>query len=129
MTLSERVEEIRKQNEQNAVNQSLDFDNIETRIQSNTVTTRRSDDGYESPDYEAKEQSTPERLIGNATTRQSIEALLLKRFQLYKRDKTAIMCEVVVPVLLVFIGCLLNSINYSQKSYTIDVTPDLYPSP
>jgi hypothetical protein len=48
---------------------------------------------------------------------------------MYKRDKTAIICEVIVPVFLVLIGCILNTINYTQKSYTIPVTPDLYPSP
>jgi len=53
-SLSERVEAIRRKAAEGAVNSSLDFDNIETRIQSNTlVSSYRGDDDYESPDDEA----------------------------------------------------------------------------
>jgi hypothetical protein len=73
--------------------------------------------------------SAPERLIGNASLYSSVRALLIKRFNLYKRDKTAICCEVVVPFICVVIGCMLNGIDFSQKSYTIVVEPNLYPTP
>lgn len=59
----------------------------------------------------------------------TVKALLVKRFHLYKRDKVGIACEVVVPFVLVLIGCLLNGINFSQKSYTIAIEPTLFPSP
>lgn len=75
------------------------------------------------------QQSAPERLIGNATLQSSIRALLVKRYHLYKRDKTAICCEVIVPFICVVIGCMLNGIDFTQKSYTIVVEPDLYPTP
>lgn len=74
-------------------------------------------------------QEAPARLIGNATLTSSVKALLIKRFHLYKRDKTAICCEVVVPFVCVLIGCIINNINFAQKLYTIQVEPDLYPSP
>lgn len=80
-------------------------------------------------DVENNNQVAPARLIGNATLASSVKALLIKRFHLYKRDKTAICCEVVVPFVCVLIGCIINNINFSQKSFTIQVDPDLYPSP
>lgn len=82
-----------------------------------------------SDDTESLTGGQPDRLIGNATLGSSIKALLIKRFHLYKRDKTAICCEVVVPFMCVLIGCILNNINFSQKSYTLLVEPSMYPSP
>jgi len=64
-------------------------------------------------DDEVMDGSAPDRIVGNPTTSATVKALLIKRFHLYKRDKTAIICEVVVPVFLVLIGCLLNNIDFS----------------
>ena len=58
-----------------------------------------------------------------------MKALLIKRYHLYKRDRTGICCEVVVPFICVIIGCLLAKVNFNQVSYTIAVEPSLYPEP
>lgn len=58
-----------------------------------------------------------------------MKALLIKRYHLYKRDRTGLCCEVAVPFLCVLIGCLFNKIDFSQKSYTLLVEPSMYPTP
>jgi hypothetical protein len=68
-------------------------------------------------------------LIGHATFSSTVTALLIKRFHLYKRDKTGICCEVVVPFMCVIIGCLINGIDLSQKSPVLLVQPSVYPTP
>lgn len=80
-------------------------------------------------DEENNQNDEPRSMVGNGTTFTTVKALLIKRFHLYKRDKTAICCEVVVPFVCVLIGCLLNNIDFAQKSYSIVVEPNLYPSP
>jgi hypothetical protein len=51
--------------------------------------------------------------VGNSTLTSTVKALLIKRFHLYKRDKTGICCEVVVPFMCVIIGCIFNGIDFA----------------
>ena len=48
--------------------------------------------------------SPTENLVGKGSICGSIGALLLKRFNIYKRDCTGLICELIVPIILVFIG-------------------------
>lgn len=48
-----------------------------------------------------------ENLVGSGTLMESIGALLRKRFNIYKRDKCGLVCEVLVPVILVLFGMSL----------------------
>ena len=45
-----------------------------------------------------------ENLVGNGSLCESIGALLVKRFNIYKRDKCGLVCEVLVPIILVVLG-------------------------
>jgi hypothetical protein len=64
-------------------------------------------------DLELSSNDSPERLVGNSTLTETVKALLIKRFHLYKRDRTGLCCEVAVPFLCVLIGCLFNQIDFS----------------
>ena len=48
-----------------------------------------------------------ENLVGKGTLWESIKALLIKRFHIYKRDKCGLVCELLVPVILVLFGLSL----------------------
>ena len=85
--------------------------------------------GHQSEDLEIKNEDSPERLVGNSSTTETVKALLIKRYHLYKRDRTGLCCEVAVPFICVIIGCLINQIDFSQKSNDVMVTPSLYPTP
>jgi len=58
-------------------------------------------------------KTSPDRLIGNGTVTESIIALLTKRFHIYKRDRIGLVCEVILPWLMVLIGCLLTMVSVS----------------
>lgn len=80
-------------------------------------------------DLESKNEDSPERLVGNSSTTETVKALLIKRYHLYKRDRTGLCCEVAVPFICVIIGCLFNQIDFSQQSIDVMVTPSLFPTP
>lgn len=52
-----------------------------------------------------------------------------KRFDIYKRDKVGIICEVIVPFLLVFFGCCLSFINRNPPVDPVKISPLAYPDP
>ena len=58
----------------------------------------------ESMNEEESKGLSSENLVGNGSLGQSIQALITKRFNIYKRDKCGLVCEVLVPVILVVIG-------------------------
>ena len=45
-----------------------------------------------------------QNLVGNGSLCESIKALIVKRFNIYKRDKCGLVCEIIVPVILVLMG-------------------------
>ena len=63
---------------------------------------RVSDGGDENSSPEGALSS--ENLVGSGTLWGSIKALLVKRFNIYKRDKCGLICELVVPIILVIFG-------------------------
>jgi hypothetical protein len=108
---------------------SRDSLNNSAHAQNTKVAHDTGEMGKLTSDNEGNNGEGRERLVGNATLFSTVTALLIKRFHLYKRDKTAICCEVVVPFMCVLIGVALNQIDFSQKSYTLLVEPDMYPTP
>lgn len=69
-------------------------------------------------------------LVGKGTLCQGIGALMIKRLQIYKRDMSAYICELVVPLLLVIAGVVLT---LTASGYTIanprPIVPQNYPGP
>jgi hypothetical protein len=62
----------------------------------------------------SKESTTPARLVGNSTFSNNIVALLTKRINIYKRDKSGIMCEVFLPWIVVLLGCLVTLLVFNK---------------
>ena len=56
-------------------------------------------------------------------------ALLIKRFNIYKRDKCGLVCELVVPVILVIFGLGLLQISWLENPPAFQLTTDAYPGP
>ena len=59
----------------------------------------------------------------------SIWALLVKRFNIYKRDKCGLVCEILVPVILVLMGLSLLQISWLHDSKTVTLNTDAFPKP
>ena len=70
-----------------------------------------------------------ERLVFPSTISENIGALLTKRLHVYKRDKAGIVCEIIVPFIMVLIGCCMTKINLTKNSINRTLSPDLYPTP
>jgi hypothetical protein len=58
----------------------------------------------------------------------NVQALLTKRFNLYKRDKIGIACEVFIPFFMVLVGCILTQIDLNTRAKPRLITPTAYPS-
>ena len=52
----------------------------------------------------------------------------MKRFNIYKRDKCGLVCEILVPVILVIFGLGLLQIAFLKNSPMFELTTDAYPS-
>lgn len=74
-------------------------------------------------------ESSSENLVGNGSLCQSIKALLSKRFNLYKRDKCGLVCELVVPVILVLIGLIVVQLNPLNNPVAFTLDTSAYPGP
>jgi hypothetical protein len=70
-----------------------------------------------------------QRFLNESTMCENIKALLLKRFHIYKRDRSGLACEVIVPFVMVIIGSALTKINFNKVSLDRILSPTLYPSP
>lgn len=70
-----------------------------------------------------------ERLISESSIFEQVAALLTKRFNVYKRDRAGLVCEVIVPFIMVLVGCSITKINLTKESTPRLLTPSLYPSP
>lgn len=78
----------------------------------NTDNGSKRDDEFDAEsaaDNRASEANTPtsQNLVGNGNLCESIKALIVKRFNIYKRDKCGLVCEIIVPVILVLLGLAL----------------------
>jgi len=72
-------------------------------------------------------QST-ECYINESSMTKNVEALLMKRFNLYKRDKIGIACEVFIPFFMVLVGCILTTIDMNTQAKPRLITPTEFPS-
>lgn len=54
------------------------------------------------------------RLVGHSTVGNNIQALMVKRFHIYRRDILNFICEIFVPWVMLLIGCGLASLNYDK---------------
>ena len=70
-----------------------------------------------------------ENLVGHGTLWQSVKALIIKRFNIYKRDKCGLCCELIVPVILVLFGLGLLQIPFLKDSASFTLDTSAYPSP
>ena len=70
-----------------------------------------------------------ERLMNESTTWENVTALLHKRYHIYKRDRSGLACEVIVPFLMVILGSALTKLNFDKNSLSRVLSPTLYPSP
>jgi len=84
-------------------------------------------DGFEMGTDQAAMSS--ENLVGKGTLWQSIRALIVKRFHIYKRDKCGLCCELIVPVILVLFGLGLLQIPFLKNSEEFTLDTSAYPSP
>ena len=65
-------------------------------------------------DQRAKsETAAEENLVAQGSVMNNIKALLIKRMHIYKRDKIGLVCEIIVPVLLVILGLILSKVAAS----------------
>ena len=64
----------------------------------------------------AKEGEETENLVGSGTLCSNIGALIIKRLHLYRRDITGLICEVILPIILVAVGL---SFVYGVDSFAI----------
>ena len=70
-----------------------------------------------------------ENLVGKGTLGESIKALIIKRFNIYKRDRCGLVCEILVPVLLVLFGLSLLQIGWLKDSPSFYLNTSAYPGP
>lgn len=70
-----------------------------------------------------------ENLVGNGTLGQSVWALIIKRFNIYKRDKCGLVCEILVPVILVLLGLSLLQIGWLTDSPAFVLNTSAFPGP
>ena len=52
--------------------------------------------------------------------------LFIKRYHYSKRDKKGILCEIVVPIIMVLLGLLLTTISFLQESVPLEIEAGMY---
>lgn len=76
-----------------------------------------------SGDLEKIEMEEPQRVVGYSTVGSTVSALLVKRWNIYKRDRTGLCCEVLVPVIMVIFGSMLTKVDFVKTSFATTITP------
>lgn len=59
----------------------------------------------------------------------SIKALIVKRFRIYSRDRCGLICEIIIPIILVIAGLLFLQVGWTTNSPSFALDVDAYPSP
>ena len=57
----------------------------------------------------------------------NISALLTKRMHIYKRDKSGLICEIIVPIILVTLGLCETKLTILKQSPIQPLVPDVFP--
>ena len=69
-------------------------------------------------------------LVGRGTLCQGIQALIVKRLQIYKRDVSSYICELVVPIVLVLAGVMMTiGTSGVPIAEPRPIVPQNYPGP
>ena len=89
----------------------------------------KQDDFDEKSIDKKDKQLSSENLVGNGSLGESIKALIIKRYNIYKRDRCGLICEVLVPVILVLLGLGLLQIPWIVDSPAFYLSTDAYPGP
>ena len=55
------------------------------------------------------------------------KALLAKRFHIYKRDKFGLLCELIIPIILVIGGLCFLQVGWTTDSPPFDLNTSAYP--
>lgn len=108
---------------------SLDENPTKQHADNNTI---QNDDSkiWQGPKDNNKPESETENLVGDGTLIGNIGALITKRFHLYKRDIIGLICEIIVPVILVIIGLIITlGMDYIKISDPRILDPSNYPGP
>ena len=58
----------------------------------------------------------------------SLKAMLVKRFHIYKRDKCGLLCELIIPIILVIGGLLFLQVGWTTDHPTFALDTSAYPS-
>lgn len=67
--------------------------------------------------------------IGKSSCCKQTGALLTKRFHLYKRDWCGLLCELIIPLLLVLAGLSLTQVGWLKSSPAFALETSAFPSP
>jgi ATP-binding cassette subfamily A (ABC1) protein 3 len=70
-----------------------------------------------------------ENLVGRGTFGSSVKALLTKRFNIYKRDKCGLICEIIIPILLALIGLSILKVPIVTDSPAYYLDTSAFPGP
>ena len=103
--------------------------NSEGFLESESATDSYASNVDDSEKLVSEMSTTPARLVGNNTVGENIIALLTKRMQIYKRDKTGLICEVCLPWIVVLLGCLITLLVFNKPQSSFALVPSVYPNP
>ena len=68
-----------------------------------------------------------ENLVAQGSIMDNIIAVITKRMHIYKRDKTGLVCEIIVPVILVILGLSLTKLSLLNNSPVVPLVPTAFP--
>ena len=54
------------------------------------------------------------------------KGLFIKRYHYSKRDKKGILCEIIVPIIMVIIGLSIMTISFLKESGALIMEPSMY---
>ena len=80
----------------------------------------------EAKDPEA-EYVEEENLVNQGSIMETISALFAKRAHIYKRHKSGLVCEIVVPIVLVILGLAETKLTILSNSPVMPLVPSAFP--
>ena len=94
----------------------------------NSFLTAKFDDlSYEVEAEVEAEYVEEENLVTESSIMDNIIAVITKRMHIYKRDKVGLVCEIIVPVILVILGLSLTKLSFLNDSPVKQVVPSAFP--
>ena len=77
----------------------------------------------------ASQADNQENLINQGSCCSQLGALIKKRLLIYKRDKCGLVCEILIPIILVIIGLGLLQVGWLKDSPAFYLDTSAYPGP